>query len=171
MTNKSGFKYFVLIGPSGKQAGRKDQHKIALQLTAINLTKNGMGGGIVNGLLPRSAREKRVLTGLTSRGYKVKEVTKRSSFWRGIRDSVLNDALVVKLAVCYEKERGTSRRAMSSVNRDFSRWLGQKLSDPTPNDIKRIVAFAHPELLNMIRPDWWKKQINQRVKRKSELSP
>lgn len=171
MTNKSGFEYFVLTGPGGKQAGRKDQHKLALQLTAINLTKNGMGGGIVNGLLPRSAREKRVLHGLASRGYKVKQVIKRARFWKGVRDSVMNDDLFVQLAVRYEKERGNSRRAMSSVNRDFSRWMCQKLSDPTPNDIKRIVAFAHPELLNMIRPDWWKKQINQRVKRKSELSP
>jgi len=170
MTNKSGFKYFVLIGLSGKQPGRKDQHKLALQLTAIDLTRSGMGGGIVNGLLPRSAREKRVLNGLAARGYKVKEVVKRASFWKGVRDSVLNDDLVVQLAVCYEKERGNSRRAMSSVNRDFSRWICQELSDPTPNDIKRIVAFAHPELLNMIRPDWWKKQINQRVKGKSELS-
>ncbi|MCE2831311.1 MAG: hypothetical protein LW709_04460 [Oxalobacteraceae bacterium] len=170
MTKKSSFKYFVLVGPSGKQAGRKDQHKIALQLVAIELTKNGEGGGIIDGLLPRSAREKRVLKGLVSRGYKVKKVKKRITFRKDVRDAVLNDVLVAQLAVRYELVRGYSRRAMSAVNQDFSNWICGQLTDPKPNEIRGIVGAVHPELLNMTRPDWWKKQLNQRVKRKSELS-
>ena len=171
MTNKSGFQYFVLVGPGGKQAGRKDQHKIALQLAAVELTKKGLGGGIISGLLPRSAREKRVLKGLVRRGYKVKEVTKRSTFRGDVRDAVLNDVMVAQLAVRYELARGHSRRAMSAVNQDFSKWVCEKLSEPNPNEIKRIVGAANPELLNMTRPDWWKKQLTQRVKTKSELYP
>lgn len=164
MRKKSSFKYFVLIGPTGKQAGRKDQHKIALQLVAIELTKKGEGGGIIDGLLPRSAREKRVLKGLVSRGYKVKKVKKRITFRKDVRDAVLNDVIIAQLAVRYESARGHSRRAMSAVIQDFSNWVCEKLSDPKSNQIKQIVGAAHPELLNMTRPDWWKKQLNQRVK-------
>ena len=164
MRKKSSFKYFVLIGPTGKQAGRKDQHKIALQLVAIELTKKGEGGGIIDGLLPRSAREKRVLKGLVSRGYKVKKVKKRITFRKDVRDAVLNDVMIAQLAVRYESARGHSRRAMSAVIQDFSNWVCEKLSDPKSNQIKQIVGAAHPELLNMTRPDWWKKQLNQRVK-------
>lgn len=164
MTKKSSFKYFVLVGPTGKQAGRKDQHKIALQLMAIELTKKGEGGGIIDGLLPRLAREKRVLKGLVSRGYKVKKVTKRITFRKDVRDAVLNDVMIAQLAVRYESARGHSRRAMSAVNQDFSKWVCEKLSDPKSNQIKQIVGAVHPELLNMTRPDWWKKQLNHRVK-------
>lgn len=164
MSKKSSFKYFVLVGPTGKQAGRKDQHKIALQLVAIELTKKGEGGGIIDGLLPRSAREKRVLKGLVSRGYKVKKVKKRITFRKDVRDAVLNDVMIAQLAVRYESARGHSRRAMSAVIQDFSNWVCEKLSDPKSNQIKQIVGAAHPELLNMTRPDWWKKQLNQRVK-------
>lgn len=164
MRKKSSFKYFVLIGPTGKQAGRKDQHKIALQLVAIELTKKGEGGGIIDGLLPRSAREKRVLKGLVSRGYKVKKVKKRITFRKDVRDAVLNDVMIAQLAVRYESARGHSRRAMSAAIQDFSNWVCEKLSDPKSNQIKQIVGAAHPELLNMTRPDWWKKQLNQRVK-------
>jgi hypothetical protein len=164
MRKKSSFKYFVLIGPTGKQAGRKDQHQIALQLVAIELTKKGEGGGIIDGLLPRSAREKRVLKGLVSRGYKVKKVKKRITFRKDVRDAVLNDVMIAQLAVRYESARGHSRRAMSAVIQDFSNWVCEKLSDPKSNQIKQIVGAAHPELLNMTRPDWWKKQLNQRVK-------
>jgi hypothetical protein len=170
MTKKSNFKYFVLVGPSGKQAGRKDQHKIALQLAAIELTERGEGGGIVNGLLPRSARDKRVLNGLVSRGYKAKKVTKRTSFRKDAREAIMNDLLITQLLVRYEIDRGHSRRAMSAVKQDFSGWICQKIQDQNFNEIKRIVGVAHPELLNMTRPDWWEKQLNQRVKRKSELS-
>jgi hypothetical protein len=171
MSTKSGFKYFVLIGPGGKRAGRKDQYKIALQLKAVELTKKGEGGGIITGLLPISPREKRVLRNLISRGYKVKEISKRTSFRKDVREAILNDRLVAPLAVLYEQERGNSRLAMSAVIRDFSHWVCQKLLDTKSNQIKRIVGLAHPELLNMTRPDWWKKQLNQRVKRKSEFSP
>jgi len=164
MSKKSSFKYFVLVGPTGKQAGRKDQHKIALQLVAIELTKKGEGGGIIDGLLPRSAREKRVLKGLVSRGYKVKKVQKRITFRKDVRDTVLNDVMIAQLAVRYESARGHSRRAMSAVIQDFSNWVCEKLSNPKSNQIKQIVGAVHPELLNMTRPDWWKKQLNQRVK-------
>jgi hypothetical protein len=123
-----------------------------------------LDSGIIDGLLPRSAREKRVLKGLVSRGYKVKKVKKRITFRKDVRDAVLNDVMIAQLAVRYESARGHSRRAMSAVIQDFSNWVCEKLSDPKSNQIKQIVGAAHPELLNMTRPDWWKKQLNQRVK-------
>jgi len=171
MSTKSGFKYSVLIGPGGKRAGLRDQYKIALQLVAIELTKRGLGDGIINGLLPKSAREKRVLNSLVSRGYKVKEVIKRHSFRKDLREAIMDDVFIAQLAARYERDRGMSRRAMSAVNKDFSNWVCGKLLDPNFNEIKVIVEKVHPELLNMTRADWWKKQLNHRLKRKSELSP
>ena len=165
MSINTRYKCFVLIGPGGRQAGRTDQHKIARQLAAIKLTKKGRGGGIVSLLLPKSSREKRVLRDLVSRGYKVKEILTRNSYRKDVREAIRNDDLIAQLAVHYELERGNSNLATPAVIPDFSEWLCQKLSDTSSNEIKRIVGLAHDELLNMTQPDWWKKQLNQRVRR------
>ncbi len=164
MSPDNRLKHYVLVGPGGKQAGRKNHWKIALQLAALDLTKKRVGGGIINGLLPKLSREKRAIKELVSRGYKVKKVSKRTSFRKDIREAIMNDVMVAKLLVRYEIDRGHSRLATSRVIQDFSEWVCEKLSDPTPNEIKRIVELVHDELLNMTRPDWWKKQLNQRVK-------
>ncbi len=165
MSVKNNFKHYVLIGPSGKQAGRKDQHKIALQLAAIDLTKKSHGGGIINGLLPRTAKEKKILDDLTFKGYTFKEVKKRKTFRSEVRNAIKSDILIAQLAVRYERERGSSRKAMAAVKEDFSLWVCNKLLDKQMNVIKKIIKSAHPELLNMTQPDWWKKQLNQRCKK------
>ena len=162
MGTKNNLKHYVLVGPSGKQAGRKDQHKIALQLAAVDLTKKGRGGGIINGLLPRTSKDKKKLDYLTSKGYTAKEVKKRKTFRRDVRDAINSHVLIAQLAVRYEQERSSNRQAMAAVIRDFSGWICRKLLDPGPNAIKRIVGAAHPELLNMTKPDWWKKGIKSR---------
>ncbi len=161
-------KHYVLIGPSGQQAGRKDHRKIAQQIVALQLIKVGQGGGIINLLLPKSRREERVLEHLIQRGYTVKEVNVREPYYKTIRDVIQSNEFIVQLAVRYEQERGHSGRAMSRVIEDFSSWVCLKLEDPAINEIKRIVGKSHPELLNMRKPDWWKKQLNHRVRRKSE---
>ena len=165
MSTKNKLKHYVLIGPSGKQAGRKYQHKIALQLATIDLTKKGRGGGIINGLLPKTAKEKMTLDALTSRGYTAREVDKRNTYLREVREAVKSDLLIAQLAVRYELERGGSRQATAAVIKDFSVWICKKFLDQGLNDIKKIASAAHPELLNMTKPDWWKKQLNQRVKK------
>ncbi len=165
MSIKTRYNSFVLIGPGGRQAGRPDHRKIAYQITAIELTKKGRGGGIVSHLLPKSPREKRVLKNLVSRGYKAKEILTRISYRKDVREVIRNDDIIAQLAVRYEFERGNRIEESSAVIPDFSEWLCQKLSDTSPNEIKRIVGAAHDELLNMKRPDWWKKQLNHRVRR------
>jgi hypothetical protein len=165
MSTKTRYKCFVLIGPCGKQAGRTDQREIARQIAAIELTKKGRGGGILSLLLPKSPREKRILRDLVSRGYKVKKILTRTSYRKDVRQAIRNDEIIAQLAVHYDLERRNSTEATSAVIPDFSEWVCQKLSDTSPNEIKRIVGSAHDELLNMKQSDWWKKQLKQRVRR------
>lgn len=165
MNKKNYLKHFVLVGPSGKQSGRKDQHNIALQLAAIELTQKGNGGGIISGLLPRTSKNIKILNTLIAKGYEARAVKKRFTFRSEVRDATKSDSLIAQLAVLYQQERGKNKRAMAAPMRDFSAWVCSQLLDPGQNTIKRLVGEAHPELPNMVKPDWWKKQLNQRVKK------
>lgn len=165
-SNLNSASHYVLIGPKGKQAGRRDQKKLALQLVALHLTVCGQGGGIVNGLLPKTEKERVRLTELTSRGYTFKQVSTRKTFLRSVRQAVMSDQLIAQLAVRFEHENGRSKRAISAVNKEFSFWVCEKLADPKINEIKKILRKENAELLNRLSPDWWKKQLNRRKKSK-----
>jgi hypothetical protein len=154
--------HYVLIGPSGKQAGRRDQKKLALQLAALQMTVCGQGGGIVTGLLPKTQRETEQLAELTSRGYTCKKVPVRKTILRSVRQAVMSDQLIAQIAVRFEHEKGHSKHAISAVNREFSLWICEKLVDPKMNEIKKILQKEDDELLNRLSPDWWKKQLNRR---------
>ena len=109
--------HYVLIGPKGKQAGHRNQRRLALQLLAQHLTVAKEGGGIVNELLPKTLKERDRLAKLISRGYKFKQVLIRKTMLPIIREAVMSDELIVKLAVRFEQERGHSKRAVSAVKR------------------------------------------------------
>ena len=152
--------HHVLIGPKGKRAGRIDQKKIAMQLHALQLTTAGSGGGIVSTLLPRKKKDWDELEKLIDRGYSAKEVKSRSNYREDVRNSVRTNNLIAKLAVRFERER-RGERYLSAAKRELAVWICEKLSDPIPNEVKRIVGEAHPELLNMTKADWWKKRLNR----------
>lgn len=157
---------WVLLGPDGKQAGRRDQRKLAAQIAAIYITAKGYGGGIISALLPKTDAEWDQLEELLARGYSIKKVQPRQSPAKDVRDAVMSDHLMAQLAVRFERDKGKSPKAMHAVNREFSVWISDKLSDTNSNDVKKIVEAAHPELANRTKPDWWKKQLNQRINKK-----
>jgi len=156
-------KHLILVGPNGKQAGRKDQKKIALQMASLTLISEGMGGGISSLLLPQTLCQLKNTEKLFRRGYTVKEVLLRRHGRVKVREAV-TDELLATLAVRFFAERGQSKRAMSAVVREFSNWICSKLNHSKPNEITHIVARAHPELPERKSPEWWKKQIAQRKK-------
>lgn len=161
----SALPHWVLIGPKGKQAGHKNRHNIASQIAAIYLSASGSGGGIIEALLPKTEKELEYLEKLIDRGYTIKKVTPRNNYTQEVRDAVMSDTLIAQLAVRFEREKGNNREAMHAVNRSFSEWVCEKLSAKEQNDVKTLIEKAHPELANRTSPDWWKKQLNQRVKK------
>lgn len=162
MTNRKP-KRFILVGPKGKLAGRKDQAQIALQIYCDELNSGGLGGGISTLLLPKTTVQRKNIEKLLGRGYTVKEVRVRRHDRVNVRKAV-TDELFARLAVRFAAEKGHSKRAMSAVVREFSNWISNKLSDPKPNEIILLVAKAHPELPNRKSAEWWKQQIAQRKK-------
>ncbi len=156
--------HWVLIGPQGKQAGLKDQKLIAMKLAAVYMSAIGSSQGIIQLLLPKTEEEIDRLIELTDRGYTIKKVQSRQTINKKIRDAVLSDTLMVSLAVRFEREKGKSPRAMGAVNKEFSIWICNKLKDQKSNPIKDLVEKTNDELLNRTKEDWWKKQLNQRVK-------
>lgn len=156
-------KHLVLIGPNGKQAGRKDQARIAHQILCVELNSTGRGGGITKLLLPRSALEHKKLKKLQLRGYTVKKVAIRKHQRTNIRDAV-TDSLLVDLAEKFLSEKSSSPRAMSAIVREFSNWISNKLKDHQVTEVRSVVAMAHPDLVDRISADWWRKRIAQRKK-------
>lgn len=156
-------KHLVLVGPNGKQAGRKDQARIAHQMLSVELNSSGKGGGITKLLLPRTAVEYRKLEKLKRRGYTVKKVAIRSHHRNNIRDAV-TDALLVNLAEKFLSEKGKSPRAMAAIVREFSNWISDKLKDHQAIEVRSIVAMAHRDLVDRTSADWWRKRIAQRKK-------
>lgn len=156
-------KHLVLLGPSGKQAGRKDQARIARQLFCVELNSSGRGGGITKLLLPRSALEYKKLKELQTRGYSHKMVAIRKHHRIDIREAV-TDSLLVRLGEKFLSEKGSSGLAMSAIVREFSIWLTNKLKDHRSNEVRSIVAMAHPDLVDRTSKDWWRKQIAHRKK-------
>lgn len=156
--------HLVLIGPSGKQAGLRNQHMIACKLQAIHLNSVGLGGGITNLLLPKNSIESAKLRKYISRGYTVKTSVIRNSTRQTVRNVIKSDQLIVTLAEEFLAAKGSSPRSMAAPVREFSNWICEQLKDHRPNQVRNIVAKAHPDLVDRTEPDWWRKQIAQRKK-------
>lgn len=161
-------KHWVLLGPKGKQAGLQDQHSIANKIAALRMTASGSGGGIVSTLLPKTEKDLNRLKKLFDRGYTIKLVPVRRNRTKSNREAVMDDSLMVQLAIYYELEKGNSPRAMKAVNREFPNWVCAKLKDIDQNEVRKLIESRYPDLADRASPDWWKKQLNQRTKRKKK---
>lgn len=162
---KQSHNHWVLIGPAGRQAGRKDQHIVALKIVAIQLLASGAGGGIINSLIPKSIKELVNLKNLIDRGYTIKSVTPRPNLAKEVREAVMSDELMAKLAVRFELDKAENLQYMQAITRSFSEWICEQLTSDGNNDIKYLVKSAHPELANRTNPGWWKEQISERVRK------
>lgn len=163
--DKQSHNQWVLLGPAGKQAGRKDQHIVALQILAIQLSASGSGGGIVNSLIPKSTKELEKLKSLIDRGYTIKNVSPRPNLAKEVREAVMSDELMAKLAVRFELDKAEKLQYMQAITRSFAEWICERLTADGNNDIKNLVKSAHHELANRTQPGWWKEQISERVKK------
>lgn len=157
--------HWVLVGPKGRQAGRRDQRKIANQIAAIQITESGRGGGIISALLPRTTQESDRIEKLIRRGYTTRSVLVRKNRSKVIREAVMDDALIVKLAIYFENEKGHSPRAMKAVIREFSNWVCSKLKGTNLNNVRKLIEARYPDLADRTSPHWWRTQLSVRAKK------
>lgn len=162
--------HWVLLGPKGRQAGRKDQHLVALKIVALQLSASGEGGGIADLLTPKSTKELNGLKRLIDLGYSVKQVKPRSNLAKDVREAVMSDKLIAQLAVRFELDKAEQIKHMQAVSRSFSEWICKNLTAAGQNDIKILIRNTHPELENRIKPGWWQDQIGERVKKLKKVS-
>jgi hypothetical protein len=164
MGDDEPIQHYVLVSQLGKQPGRRNHKSLALQLAAIDITAQGFGGGLVKLLLPSSEQQFVQLVKLVKRGYWYRLVRIRRTIRRDIREAAVADELLVNLLDLFLVEKKGSKYTTTAVVEEFSKWLGDKLAR---NDrrVKRLVSRGHYELPNRVSSDWWKKQINQNVKR------
>lgn len=156
--------HFVLLGPKGKQPGLKNQHRVALELKAIEITQAGLGGGIISLLMPRSKKHADKLREYVDRGYTVGKVPIRNNSRRDVRKAVASDKLIATLLAQFDNEKKLAKNKISAPVREFSLWVCEKLSDHKPNQVRRLITAAHPDLAERTSPDWWQKQIARRKK-------
>lgn len=161
-------KHWVLLGPAGKRAGLRDQHIVASQIAAIRMTASGSGGGITSALLPKTEKELNRLQQLLNRGYTVESLPIRNNRAKAVREAVMDDSLIVRLVIYYEREKGRSPRAMKAINREFAIWVCDKLKDINRNNVRELIESRYPDLADRTSPDWWKKQLNQRTKQRKK---
>ena len=156
--------HYVLVGQTGKQAGRRDHKSLALQLAAIDMNAQGIGGGLARLLLPSSNRQLEQIVKLLKRGYWYRSVKIRRTMRGDIRKAAVTDDLLAALGALFAAEKKGSKRAETAFVEQFSKWIAGKLATQDPL-ITRLVSQAHHDLPNKTKPDWWKKQINQKVKK------
>jgi hypothetical protein len=158
-------KHLVLVGPKGRRAGLEGGWKVALQMAALESHAKQPLKGIASLLIPRTQKEKKRITNLIARGYSFKEVSRRETIRKSIRKAAISDSLVAQLLNFYWEETGLKHRYRSALKREFTLWVTKKLSELGPNRVKSVVGRAHTELLNRTSSDWWKKQLNQRLRK------
>ncbi len=161
MENES-LEHYVLVSRTGKQPGRLNHKLLALQLTAIDMTAQGHGGGLGRLLLPSSDKQFEKLVKLVERGYWYRSVKIRKTMRGDIRKAAVTDELLAVLGAAFTAEKKGSKRAETAFVEEFSNWIANKLKQRDPQ-ITKLVSKAHHDLPNKTRPDWWKKQLNQKV--------
>ena len=164
MVENEPLHHYVLVGQIGKQAGRRDHKSLALQLAAIDMTVRGIGGGLASLLLPSANKRLEQLVKLLMRGYWYRSVKIRRTMRGDIRKAAVTDDLLVVLRALFAAEKKGSKRAKSAFVKEFSKWIAEKISTQDPL-ITRLVSQAHYDLPNKSKSDWWKKQLNQKVKK------
>ncbi|MFM8466723.1 MAG: hypothetical protein ACKOAO_04080, partial [Oxalobacteraceae bacterium] len=81
--------HFVLLSQTGKQPGRLNHKSLALQLAAIDMTAQGIGGGLARLLLPSSDRQLEQIVKLLKRGYWYRSVKIRRTIRWDIRKAAV----------------------------------------------------------------------------------
>ncbi len=155
-------KRYVLVGANGKQASRRDQWRLALQMQAEKEAAAGRGGGLVDLLLPRTPQEAKELARARKK-YRLKSVKRRSTRERqSARDTVvLDDELMTKLVVLYIREKG--HLASAYTIEKFCRWVSMNLRNQHSQACRLLKN--NQLALTERRPSWWMKQIAERRKR------
>jgi hypothetical protein len=162
--------HYVLVGPAGKQPGRRTHKSLAIQLAAIDMTMQGFGGGLAKLLLPSSDKQFEQLLKLVKRGYWHRRVKVRRTMRGEVRNAAVRDNLLADLEALFIAEKFGGKRVRKVCVNEFCKWIAGKLAEGDP-EITRRVSQEHFELPNRTQPDWWKKQKNQQLKnKKSELS-
>lgn len=142
----------------GKVASGLDVHQRALHLLADNLTRANQGGGIVNLLLPTSAKAKKRLLADRHK-YKIEKVRIRSTGQRGLlrHTASSTEVLLNLIALCPATERWKKRH--------FVLWLLDELRKPS-SPATRVLLRMAPDLLEAERGfRWWCGQIGEKKSR------
>jgi hypothetical protein len=164
MTNQENLQHYVLVGPQGKQAGRRDQKSLAIRLAAIEMTALGKGAGLASLLIPKTNSDFKKFLDLVAKGYWFKTVKRRTTIRRSVRFAAQSDKLLMPLIERFQADQGHKRRTRSAPMRSFAEWLCKKLLE-RDHEIIRLLRSVHPELPERTKVDWWKKQKNQGVKK------
>lgn len=157
-------KHYVLRSRrTGKIASRTGQLKLINRLQARQLTRSGRGGGIVELLLPKTAKETKALNDddLT---YEVAKVRKRTSGERTkVRSVAESDEFILSLLKIYVQSAGHDERKLNTV-KVFVRWICDELQNHD-SLVCRLVCKHSPALADRQKPDWWERRIAVRRKR------
>jgi hypothetical protein len=156
--------HYVLLGPKGKQAGRSGQKSLAQRLAALEMTANGHGRGLPSLLIPKTDRDIQSLFSLVSKGYWYRIVKSRATIRKPMRLAARNHELLRSLTFIFLREHGSKKRVTSALVEKLAEWICESLRCGDP-EVTRLVSKAHHDLLNRTSKDWWKKQINQGLKK------
>jgi hypothetical protein len=136
---------------------------VVQKLGALILTRDGLGGGVISALLPKSYEELYKLIQLDRTNQLVEKRIRSNKVYdrqKG-RETVLNDhAFVAKLAILYATENPKHFTVA-----EFANWISVKLDKK--DMLVRRIAIAHglnADNLAERRPNWWKQIIAQRRK-------
>ncbi len=157
---------------SGKQASSQDA-KLVLQLKADELNSLGFGGGIVDALLPQTAKEKAKLTNKKI-NYKVAEVESRATENSILRDYFQSNNFMVALGQWfqnYHQNAGnfTIERITTLLEASQKTLIDSGAgTDPKLLDLQNIFTKYAPELFYIKRKkQWWEAGIKSRKRRKT----
>jgi hypothetical protein len=155
-------KHYVLVGANDKQASRRDQWRLALQMQAEKEAAAGRGGGLVDLLLPRTPQEAKELARARKK-YRLKSVKRRSPRERkSARDLVVfDDELMDNLVLLYVRERGHLSSAQTLER--FTDWICINLRNSHSEAVQLLKDSQL--VLTERQPSWWRKQIAERRKR------
>jgi hypothetical protein len=144
----------LTLKKNGRVVSGTDVHKRALAMYAHYRTSAGLGGGIVQLLMPKDAKEaKRLQRDLEN--YELVEVLMRG---RGDRQRA-RDPKTIQTFLAGALARAPSDRLSSWKAKHFLEWLIEALNTEG-SDVYRFAQRTHPLLLEKSRTlRWWQNRV------------